>query len=113
MQSNVTQERVPIHGDPGHWIHISQSPRHVRVMFGGVTVASSKRAKLVREAEVLPAYYFPKEDVRADLARVEAEIADLTSPEKVSWGGQSEALRRFRVDREELRQELATLEAAA
>jgi len=35
MQSNVTQQRVPIHGDPGHWIHVSESPRHVRVMFGG------------------------------------------------------------------------------
>ena len=67
MQSNVTQERVPIHGDAGHWLHVSQSPRHVRVFFGGELIASSKRAKLVREAEVLPAYYFPKEDVRTDL----------------------------------------------
>ena len=67
MQSNITQERVPIHGDAGHWVHISQSPRHVRVFFGGEVIADSKRAKLVREAEVLPAYYFPKEDVRTDL----------------------------------------------
>ena len=67
MQSNVTQERVPIYGDPGHWIHISQSPRHVRVMFGGETIADSKHAKLLREAEILPAYYFPREDVRTDL----------------------------------------------
>jgi len=67
MQSNVTQQRVPIHGDPGHWVHVSDSPRHVRVMFGGETIADSKRVKLVREPEVLPAYYFPKEDVRTDL----------------------------------------------
>ena len=67
MQSNITQERVPIHGDPGHWIHVAQSPRHVRVFFGGEVIADSKRAKLVREAEVLPAYYFPKRDVRTDL----------------------------------------------
>jgi len=67
MQSNVTQQRVPIHVDPGHWVHVSDSPRHVRVMFGGETIADSKRVKLVREAEVLPAYYFPKEDVRTDL----------------------------------------------
>ena len=67
MQSNVTQERVPIHGDQGQWIHISQSPRHVRVMFGGETIADSKRAKLVREPDILPAYYFPKADVRMDL----------------------------------------------
>ena len=67
MQSNVTQQRVPVHGDPGQWIHVSESPRHVRVFFGGETIADSKRVKLVREAEVLPAYYFPKEDVRTDL----------------------------------------------
>ena len=59
MQSNVTQQRVPIHGDAGHWVHVSESPRHVRVFFGGVAIADSKHAKLVREAEVLPAYYFP------------------------------------------------------
>src|SRR5882672_3532762 len=67
MQSNVIQQRVAIHGDPGHWVHVSDSPRHVRVMFGGETIADSKRVKLVREAEILPAYYFPKEDVRTDL----------------------------------------------
>ncbi len=59
MQSNVTQQRVPIHGDPGHWIHVSDSPRHVRVMFDRETIADSKRVKLVREPEVLPAYYLP------------------------------------------------------
>jgi len=63
----ATQERVPVYSDPGHWVHVSDSPRHVRVMFGGETIADSKRVKLVREAEVLPVYYFPKDDVRADL----------------------------------------------
>lgn len=66
MQSNVIQQRVPIHGDPGHWIHVSESRRHVRVFFGGETIADSKRAKLLRESDILPAYYFPKEDVRTD-----------------------------------------------
>jgi uncharacterized protein (DUF427 family) len=66
MQSNVIQERVPVHGDPGHWVHVSDSPRHVRVFFGGEIIADSKNAKLVREAEVLPAYYFPPEDVRTE-----------------------------------------------
>lgn len=66
MQSNITQQRVPIHGDPEHWLHVSESPRHVRVFFGGVAIADSKHAKLVREAEVLPAYYFPRQDVRRE-----------------------------------------------
>ncbi|HEU4341839.1 MAG TPA: DUF427 domain-containing protein, partial [Candidatus Binatia bacterium] len=63
-----TQEaRVPVHGDPGHWVHISESPRRVRIVFGGETIADSKHVKLLREADVLPVYYFPRADVRADL----------------------------------------------
>ncbi len=73
MQSHIMQQRVPVHGDAGHWIHISQSPRHVRVFFGGEVIADSKRAKLVREAEVLPAYYFPEADVRTDLLTASAQ----------------------------------------
>jgi uncharacterized protein (DUF427 family) len=67
MQSNVIQQRVPIHGDPGHWVHVSDSPRNVRVLFGGETVADSKRVKLLRESNVLPVYYFPRQDVRTEL----------------------------------------------
>jgi uncharacterized protein (DUF427 family) len=67
MQSNVTQQRVPVYGDRTPWVHVSESPRHVRVYFGGTTIADSKRVKLVRESDVLPAYYFPKEDVRTEL----------------------------------------------
>ena len=52
MQSNVIQQRVPVYSDPGHWLHVSDSPRHVRVFFGGEAVADSKRVKLVREAEI-------------------------------------------------------------
>jgi uncharacterized protein (DUF427 family) len=67
MQSNVLQQRVPVFGDPGLWVHVSDSPRHVRVFLGGETIADSKRVKLLREAEVLPVYYFPRADVRTDL----------------------------------------------
>ncbi len=67
MQSNVTQQRVPVIGDPSPWIHVSESPRHVRVFFGGETIADSKRAKLMHETGLLPVYYFPREDVRGEL----------------------------------------------
>lgn len=50
-----------------HWIHIEQSPRRVRVVFGGETIADSNRALLLREARCLPVYYFSEEDVRTDL----------------------------------------------
>jgi uncharacterized protein (DUF427 family) len=53
--------------DSGHWVHIEESPRHVRVAFGGETIADSKHAMLLREARCLPVYYFPRDDVRTDL----------------------------------------------
>lgn len=66
MNSNVIQERVPLASDPGHWVHVSESPRHVRVIFNGEILADSRHAKLVRETDVLPVYYFPQADVRGD-----------------------------------------------
>ncbi|HEY2988119.1 MAG TPA: DUF427 domain-containing protein [Candidatus Binatia bacterium] len=50
-----------------HWIHIEESPRRVRVTFGGATIADSKRVLLLRESKCLPVYYFPSQDVRLDL----------------------------------------------
>ena len=67
MQSHVVQQRIPVYGDPGHWIHVSDSQRRVRVVFGGETIADSKRMKLLREDGVLPVYYFPRADVRMEL----------------------------------------------
>jgi uncharacterized protein (DUF427 family) len=49
-----------------HWMHAEQSPRRVRVVFGGATLADSKRAVLLREAKRLPVYYFPQQDVRME-----------------------------------------------
>ena len=40
------------------------SLRWVRAILGGVTIADSKRAMILRRAKRLPVYYFPKEDVR-------------------------------------------------
>ncbi len=51
----------------GHVLYFEGSPRWVRVVFSGETVASSKRAKLLHESGHLPVYYFPEEDVRMDL----------------------------------------------
>ena len=50
-----------------HTLYFEDSPRRVRVMFCGETVADSKRAKLLHETEHLPVYYFPREDVRMGL----------------------------------------------
>jgi uncharacterized protein (DUF427 family) len=55
--------------DPGvlrrHTLYFEDSPR--RVIFGGETVADSKRAKLMHETGHLPVHYFPGEDVRTEL----------------------------------------------
>jgi uncharacterized protein (DUF427 family) len=57
--------------DPGalrvHTLYFEDSPRWVRVVLGGETVADSKRVKLLHETGHLPVYYFPEEDVRLDL----------------------------------------------
>jgi uncharacterized protein (DUF427 family) len=66
VKSNVVQQRVPLASDPGHWVHVSESPRRVRVILNGETIADTKHAKLVRESDVLPVYYFPREDVQAN-----------------------------------------------
>ncbi len=55
---------------------VEPTPRWVRVRFGGVTVADSKRVLLLRQYGPgpqaddpfgLPTYYFPRDDVRVDL----------------------------------------------
>src|SRR5215471_12585545 len=43
------------------------SRRRVRTVFGGLTIADSKRVMLLHEFGRLPVFYFPIEDVRMDL----------------------------------------------
>ena len=50
-----------------HTLYFEDSPRRVRVMLGGETIADSRRAKLLHETGHLPVYYFPEEDVRMEL----------------------------------------------
>ena len=50
-----------------HTLYLEDSPRRVRVMLGGETIADSERVKLLHETGHLPVYYFPVEDVRMEL----------------------------------------------
>ncbi len=50
-----------------HVLYFEDSPRRVRTMFNGETLADSRRVKLMHEKGLLPVYYFPEEDVRMDL----------------------------------------------
>jgi uncharacterized protein (DUF427 family) len=45
---------------------VEETSRRVRVVFNGVTVADSTRAKRVLETSHPPVYYVPLEDVRAE-----------------------------------------------
>ena len=50
-----------------HRVHVEPSPRRVRVMVDGETVADSRSVLLVRETRHMPVYYFPPEDLRTEL----------------------------------------------
>jgi uncharacterized protein (DUF427 family) len=63
-----------------HVLFFEDSPRRVRVVLGGETVADSRRVKLMHETRHLPVYYFPEDDVRMDL--LEATDHTTTCPFK-------------------------------
>ena len=50
-----------------HTLYLEDSPKRVRAIFNGETVADSRRAKLLHETGLLPVYYFPEEDLNHDL----------------------------------------------
>ncbi|MBV9413819.1 MAG: DUF427 domain-containing protein, partial [Solirubrobacterales bacterium] len=52
---------------PGQAVYMEPSPKWVRVEVGGETIADSRRVLLVSESGLQPVYYFPPEDVRADV----------------------------------------------
>jgi uncharacterized protein (DUF427 family) len=51
----------------GQTLYLEPSPKRIRVMVGGVTIADSRNAKLLHESGHQPVYYFPPRDVRADV----------------------------------------------
>jgi uncharacterized protein (DUF427 family) len=52
---------------PGSVVYTEPYPRRVRAVVDGQTVADSSSVLLVHETGLLPVYYFPTDDVRADL----------------------------------------------
>jgi uncharacterized protein (DUF427 family) len=53
-----------------HQIVIERSPKRVRAVVGGETLADSLAALLLLETDNGPVYYFPRSDVRMDLLRI-------------------------------------------
>jgi uncharacterized protein (DUF427 family) len=51
---------------PGRALYLEPSPKRVRAIVGGETIADSRRAMLLQESGAQPIYYFPPDDVRSD-----------------------------------------------
>ena len=52
---------------PEHIAVMEPTPKRVRVVFNGETIADSKRVLIMHETMRVPVYYFPMTDVRMDL----------------------------------------------
>ena len=52
---------------PEHLVRMEPTPQRIRVLFGGETIADSKRVLIMHETKHTPVYYFPFSDVRMDL----------------------------------------------
>lgn len=50
-----------------HTLYFEDTPKRVRAVFAGETIADSRNARLLFETAIMPVHYFPKEDVRMDL----------------------------------------------
>jgi uncharacterized protein (DUF427 family) len=52
---------------PGTALYLEPTPKRIRVVVGGETVADSRNAMMLQESGHQPVYYFPPSDVRLDL----------------------------------------------
>jgi uncharacterized protein (DUF427 family) len=52
---------------PGMAVYLEPTPKRIRVILAGETVADSRRAMILSESGLQPVYYFPPEDVRSEL----------------------------------------------
>lgn len=57
---------------PEHVLYLEDSPRRIRVVFGGQAIADSQSTKMLHETGHLPLYYIPEADVRMDLLQATA-----------------------------------------
>lgn len=53
----------------GYSMSFEPSPKRIRVVFNGRTVADSDQVMILRETRLPPVYYFPRDDVRMELLR--------------------------------------------
>jgi uncharacterized protein (DUF427 family) len=52
---------------PGRAVYLEPTAKRIRVEIGGEVIADSHRAMMLHESGLQPVYYFPPDDVRADV----------------------------------------------
>lgn len=67
MPDAAESDRSGYEDNPDFKIDFEPSPRRVRVVFGGETIADSLDMRLLHEPGLIPVYYFPRGDVRTEL----------------------------------------------
>ena len=60
-------EVAAVDDQPEHRAVMEPTPKRVRVVFNGETIADSKRVLVMHETKHVPVYYFPMDDVRMDI----------------------------------------------
>jgi uncharacterized protein (DUF427 family) len=65
MATQVHESQPEVGGGPP--VRIEPCPKRIRVVFGGATIADSRNVMYLFERGLPPVYYFPREDVRADV----------------------------------------------
>jgi uncharacterized protein (DUF427 family) len=80
MRPNLEDIDIGPAATPAQSFRWEPSPRHVRALFNGQTVADSRRVMLLIEPQHLPVFYFPFEDVRRE--RMEPTDLHTFSPRK-------------------------------
>lgn len=79
-------ERAFAHArDPYKLVDVRQSTRQVRVALGGVTVAETRRPKLLFETGLPVRYYLPLDDVRMDLLEPRATTSQCAYKGEASY----------------------------
>ena len=53
--------------NPDYFVVVEPTPKRIRGMFNGEFVVDSENARILHEKNHVPVYYFPREDVRADV----------------------------------------------
>src|SRR5207248_868237 len=70
---------------PGTALYLEPTPKRIRVVVGGETIADSRRAMMLHESGHQPVYYFPPADVRAEFLEPSDRVTRCPKKGKASY----------------------------